>query len=91
MSELPADLRGPVPLVLEVAQEALPAPTALEGGPIYAMKRDGFRCAAVHRKHGVRLWSPSGPARRLGWQQGFRIVPGAHVFIGCRVTVVEHV
>jgi ATP-dependent DNA ligase len=60
MSDLPADLRGPVPLLLAVPQEALPAPAALAGGAVYEMKWDGFRCAAVHREHGVRLWSRQG-------------------------------
>jgi hypothetical protein len=62
VSDLPADLRGPVSLVLAVAQEVLPAPAALVAGAIYEVKWDGFRCAAVHQRCGVRLWSRRGRA-----------------------------
>lgn len=57
MVPLPPDLSGPVAVALAQAQEHLPGPSSVSGGLVYELKWDGFRCAAVRDRVGVRLWS----------------------------------
>lgn len=59
-TRIPADLAGPVEVALAQAVETIPAENAMPGGSRYEPKFDGFRCTAVVRDVGVRLWSRRG-------------------------------
>ena len=60
MSELPAELRGPVALALARAEEAIPDVGSMPGGAWYEPKWDGFRGAVVVSQAGPRVWSRQG-------------------------------
>ena len=59
-ARLPADLAGPVDVVLARAQDTLPGPRSLRGGTRYELKRDGFRGVLVRDHLAARLWSQHG-------------------------------
>src|SRR4051794_19914210 len=61
MTQLPADLRGPVRLALAKAEESIPSSTAFPGRAFFELKWDGYRVAVVVRdKERARLWSRQG-------------------------------
>lgn len=60
LDHLPADLRGPVPVMLSRATDQVPQPQALRGGTVYEPKWDGYRLVLVHDRSGVTAWSRQG-------------------------------
>lgn len=60
VADLPADLRGPVRVMLARAAEQVPGPGELRGGAVYEPKWDGYRLVLVHDSCGVTAWSRQG-------------------------------
>lgn len=61
LAHLPADLRGPVRVMLARAAEQVPGPGELRGGTVYEPKWDGYRLVLVRDgSGGVTAWSRQG-------------------------------
>src|SRR4051794_25210604 len=57
VTAVPADLAGPVEVMLARLEERVPGEHGMPGGRAYELKWDGYRLVVVHDGSRVRLWS----------------------------------
>src|SRR4051794_22660265 len=60
VTAVPADLAGPVEVMLARLEERVPGEHGMPGGSVYELKWDGYRLVVVHDGARVRLWSRNG-------------------------------